>query len=63
MHGDYSEDHGMTTAIFSKITVSISFINVKGFFYAVTFICKFSVKVFGWFYVQPPCVYKQSVDL
>lgn len=29
MHGDYNEDHGMTTAIFSEMTVSKSLINMK----------------------------------
>lgn len=29
MHGDYNEDHGMTTAIDSEMTVSKSIINRK----------------------------------
>lgn len=60
MHEDYSEDQGMTAAIFCGITVSKSFINMQvellcfKISYAATLLFKLSAKVLDCFMFNPP---------
>uniref|UniRef100_A0A8C0UTG6 Aspartyl beta-hydroxylase/Triadin domain-containing protein n=1 Tax=Cyanistes caeruleus TaxID=156563 RepID=A0A8C0UTG6_CYACU len=70
VHEDYSEDQGMTTAIFSEITVSKSFVNMQvellcfKISYAAILLCKFSAKVLACcLFKLPVFVISQSINL